>query len=72
MTNENYFSKNGFIYGVSIKSERKPEVCKFYNLEMANNWLKRNKDAISVLTSKTEAVDLVGEYAVKGAEIYVY
>ena len=63
---ENYFKKNGFVYGVAYKydfGEWKCYTCrKFTNLEKAYEWLYAEKGNFltSELVSKTTAKKLVG------------
>lgn len=71
MTIEKYFEKNNKIYGVSSVNQFgwKHTVYVFNDLEDANKWLnsEEGRFAERELMSKSKAIQLAGEKAVKNA-----
>ena len=69
---ENYFNKNGFIYGVSSKfefNEWHHAVTKFTDLKKAEKWLETEQYDFREreLCSKTQAIKYAGKKAIDNA-----
>lgn len=73
MTAQKYFEKNGFVYGISSKSDTIYQDCAVYyftDFAKARAWLHTEEYDFREreLCSKTQAVKCVGDKAVKMAQ----